>query len=180
MCVSNKCICFLAAGPHLVVLSLESSEGVAEEHREDSSRNILQGTGGRSCPNSSRGTDLQIQASSMPRTFQHSSVMWTLLTDLLLTSPAVVCSFCLQHINHGNSTSHLGSKCMRKHITLHHRAWWEQHHNETSGKRHSSFWFSLSVSHSPSNHPQHFSSASTTTSVAFSDREGGLQVVSEA
>lgn len=50
-------------------------------------------------------------------------------------SAIVVCSFCLQHISHGKSTSRLGNTCMKRHMTLHHKSQWKQHPMEQFNKR---------------------------------------------
>lgn len=82
-----------------------------------------------------------------PREVEGESALLHQMAELSWSPPEITCvgpfhmcmanctvvtrSLCLQCIKRGNTISHLGIMCMKRHLTSHQEASWEQHQNAT-------------------------------------------------
>ncbi|KAM5126285.1 uncharacterized protein ACMZJ9_021584 [Mantella aurantiaca] len=112
------------------------SEGEAQLQKiEMSSRGISQRSGGIGCPIPPNGRVPWLQAPVVPRSAPQSSAVWPFFNICTVNRTVVICSLCLKRIKRGTAIGHLGTTCMKRHMTTHHTAQWEQYLNTSGRKR---------------------------------------------
>ncbi|XP_077345469.1 uncharacterized protein LOC143989267 isoform X3 [Lithobates pipiens] len=72
------------------------------------------------------GRTLQVQATVIPRSTHHTSAVWAFFNTCPEDRTAVICNLCQKRLKRGKS-SHLGTTCMKRHMSSYHTALWEQH-----------------------------------------------------
>ncbi|PIO40511.1 hypothetical protein AB205_0042930, partial [Aquarana catesbeiana] len=110
--------------PDIVTLG---SEGEADDQRgrtSTESNSQRRGESAHLLPPAGRTP--QVQATVVPRSTHHTSAVWAFFNTCPEDRTAVICSLCQKRLKRGKS-SHLGTTCMKRHMSVHHTALWEQH-----------------------------------------------------
>ncbi|XP_040203900.1 zinc finger BED domain-containing protein 6-like [Rana temporaria] len=103
------------------------SEGEADDQRgRTSSKSNSQRREGSAHLLPPDGRTPQVQATVIPRSTHYTSAVWAFFNFCPDDRTAVICSLCQKRLKRGKGR-HLGTTCMKRHMSACHAALWEQH-----------------------------------------------------